>query len=71
MIFFHFKHVKRVLPESLERKYFNVRFSIFYKFAFHSCKFCFFVNCVMVFFVFFFFTKCNVLNGTNNYVLGM
>ena len=36
---------------------------------------CFFVNCVMVFFVFFFFffTKCTVLNGdvASNYVLGL
>ena len=74
----YFKHVKRVLPESLERKYFSVHIAIFYKFAFHSCQFFFiFVNCVMVFFAFFlfyfFFTKCTVLNGdvVNKYVLGL
>ena len=45
MIFFfkyvHFKHDKRVLPESLERKYFSVHIAIFYKIAFHSCTFFF------------------------------
>ena len=30
---------KCVLPESLERKYSSVHIAIFYKFAFHSCKF--------------------------------
>ena len=70
----YFKHVKSVLPEGLERRYFSVHIAIFYKVAIHSCKF-FFVNCVMVFFVFlyffFFFTKCTVLNGdvANDYVL--
>ena len=39
IIYVHFKYVKRVLPESLERKYFSVHIAIFYKFAFHSCKF--------------------------------
>ena len=29
----------RVLPESLERKYFSVYIAIFYKFAFYSYKF--------------------------------
>ena len=51
----YFKHVKRILPKSLERKYFSVHIAIFYKFAFHSfsffyycklrhCIFCFFFN---------------------------
>ena len=54
----YFKHVKRVLPESLERKYFSVHIAIFYKFAFHSCQFfSIFVNCVMVFFPFFLINK--------------
>ena len=38
MIFFLKNMVKRVLPESIERKYFSVHIAIFSKFAFHSCK---------------------------------
>ena len=50
----YFKHVKSVLPEGLERRYFSVHIANFYKVAIHSRKFFFFfVNCVMVFFVFF------------------
>ena len=84
MIFFfkfvYFKHVKSVLLECLERKYFSVHIAILYKVAIHSCKFflCFFfffffckLHCFALFV--FFFTKCTVLNGdvANNYVLGL
>ena len=37
----YFKHVKSVLPEGLERRYFSVHIAIFYKVAIHSCKFFF------------------------------
>ena len=62
----YFKHtcIKRVLPESLERKYFIVHIAIF------SCKF---VYVCKLRHGIFFFTKCTVLNGdvVNNYVLGL
>ena len=74
IFFFKYVHLKCVLLESLECKYFSVHIPIFYKFAFHSF---FFVNCLMVFFVsFFFFYKMHCfkwrrLKVANNYVLGL
>ena len=61
MIFFFlkkvlFKHVKRVLPESFESKYFSVHIAIFYKFALHSYKI-FFLKIASCYYYFFFFYK--------------
>ena len=78
MIFFlkyvHFKHVKRVLPESLERKYFSVHISIFYKFAFHSFNFFYCKLRHGIFCIFFYKMHCfkwRRRKVANNYVLGL
>ena len=70
--------LKRVLPESLERKYFSVHIAIFYKFAFHSCIIFFYFSklrhdILFIYLFILFFTKCTVLNGdvANNNVLGL